>query len=87
MRRREGLTDYFKFSANSVMAKNMFLMYRYTGAQFYLDVYKQMLYNIEPQLAQSGPLMTSWANELLTYLNFKPLKNRKEANYLRNLKI
>lgn len=87
LHKREGIMDYFKFSANSIMARNMFLMHKYTGSKFFLEVYKQLLYNIEPHLYQSGPLMASWANELLDYLNFEPLQNRKEENCLRNSRI
>lgn len=85
--KREGIMDYFKFSANAIMARNMFLMYKYTGSRFFLEVYEQLLYNIEPHLYQSGPLMASWANELLNYLNFEPLQHNIEENCLRNSKI
>ena len=33
--------DYFKYSANSIMARNMFLMYKNTGHEFYMDIYKK----------------------------------------------
>lgn len=66
--KRECIMDYSRFSANSVMARNLFLLYLTTKEDFYLDIFKQQLYNVESQLIGSGPFMVGWALQILNYL-------------------
>ncbi len=69
--KRESVIDYIRFSANSVMARNMLLMYKITGENLYGDIFKQQLYNVENHIIGSGPLMTGWALQILNYLTDK----------------
>lgn len=69
---RESVIDYVRFSANSVMARNLYLLHKQTGDKYFIDLFKQQLYNIESKLVGSGPLMVGWALQLLNYLTDKP---------------
>lgn len=69
--KRESIMDYIRFSANSIMARNLFILHNITGDQFYMDAFKQQIYNIESQLIGSGPLMVGWALQILNLLTDK----------------
>lgn len=69
--KRESVMDYTKYSQNSIMARNLFLLHKLNNDKFYLDIFKQQLYNIEPCFIGSGPLMVGWALQILNYLNDK----------------
>ncbi|MEG0517663.1 MAG: DUF255 domain-containing protein [Bacteroidales bacterium] len=69
--KRESIMDYIRFSANSIMARNLFILSKITGDQFYMDAFKQQIYNIESQLIGSGPLMVGWALQILNLLTDK----------------
>lgn len=66
--KRESIIDYIRFSANSIMARNMSLMHKITGEKIYLDIFRQQLYNVEDQIIGSGPLMIGWTLQMLNYL-------------------
>lgn len=69
--KRESIIDYIRFSANSIMARNMSLMHKLTGDKMYLDIFRQQLYNVEDQIIGSGPLMVGWTLQMLNYLTDK----------------
>ncbi|MEF9931901.1 MAG: hypothetical protein RR770_06350, partial [Bacteroidales bacterium] len=74
--RRESIMDYIRFSANSIMARNLYILHKLSGDKFYLQAFKQQIYNIEPHLIGSGPLMVGWALQILNYLTDKPLSSK-----------
>ena len=37
--------------------------------EFFLDAFRQQLYNIAPQIIGTGPLMVGWALQILNYLS------------------
>ena len=39
--------------------------------EFYLEAFKQQLYNVAPHMIGSGPLMVGWALQILNYLSDK----------------
>lgn len=67
--KRESIIDYIRYSANSVMARNLWILYRVRKDEFYLEAFKQQLYNIAPQIIGTGPLMVGWALQILNYLS------------------
>lgn len=69
--KRESVIDYIRFSANSIMARNLHMLYKLRKDTFYLEAFKQQLYNIEPHLIGSGPMMAGWGLQILNYLTDK----------------
>ncbi|MBR5857011.1 MAG: hypothetical protein IKY70_07045, partial [Bacteroidales bacterium] len=69
--KRESIIDYIRYSANSVMARNLLILYKTRKDEFFLSAFKQQLYNIAPQLIGTGPLMVGWALQILNYLSNK----------------
>ncbi len=69
--KRESIIDYVRYSANSVMARNLWILYKMRKDEFYLEAFKQQLYNIAPQMIGTGPLMVGWALQILNYLSNK----------------
>ncbi len=69
--KRESVIDYIRYSANSVMARNLWILYRMHKDEFYLKAFKQQLYNVAPQITGTGPLMVGWALQILNYLSDK----------------
>ncbi len=67
--KRESIIDYIRYSANSVMARNLLILYKLGGDEFFLDAFRQQLYNIAPQIIGTGPLMVGWALQILNYLS------------------
>ena len=67
--KRESIIDYIRYSANSVMARNLLILYKTRKDEFFLSAFKQQLYNIAPQLIGTGPLMVGWALQILNYLS------------------
>lgn len=76
--KRESVIDYIRFSANSIMARNMLLLFRLTGEQLYKNIFMQQLYNVEDHILGSGPLMVGWTLQILNYLTDKQT-NKKNA--------
>lgn len=67
--KRAPVIDYNTLSSNSIMADNLLLLYNITGGnEVYLRAFLQQIYNIEPQLIESGPFMSSWGMQVLYYL-------------------
>ncbi len=66
--KRESIIDYIRFSANSVMARNLLILHKIQKDDFYLEAFRQQLYNIAPHLIGTGPLMVGWALQILNYL-------------------
>ena len=60
-----------RYSANSVMARNLWILYKMQKDEFYLEAFKQQLYNVAPHMIGSGPLMVGWALQILNYLSDK----------------
>ncbi len=69
--KRESVIDYIRYSANSIMARNLLILYKQSKDEFYLKAFKQQLYNIAPQIVGTGPLMVGWALQLFNYLSNK----------------
>ena len=69
--KRESIIDYVRYSANSVMARNLWILYKMRKDEFYLEAFKQQLYNIAPQMIGTGPLMVGWALQILNYMSDK----------------
>lgn len=69
--KRESIIDYIRYSANSVMARNLWILYKMRKDEFYLEAFKQQLYNVAPQIIGTGPLMVGWALQILNYLSDK----------------
>ncbi len=69
--KRESIIDYVRYSANSVMARNLWILYKMRKDEFYLEAFKHQLYNIAPQMIGTGPLMVGWALQILNYLSDK----------------
>lgn len=67
--KRESIIDYIRYSANSVMARNLLILYKTRKDEFFLEAFKQQLYNIAPQIIGTGPLMVGWALQILNYLS------------------
>ena len=67
--KRESIIDYIRYSANSVMARNLLILYKTRQDEFFLEAFKQQLYNIAPQIIGTGPLMVGWALQILNYLS------------------
>jgi uncharacterized protein YyaL (SSP411 family) len=69
--KRESIIDYVRYSANSVMARNLLMLQKMRKDEFYLYAFKQQIYNIANQLIGTGPLMVGWALQILNYLSGK----------------
>ena len=69
--KRESVIDYVRYSANSIMARNLLILYKIRKDEFYLEAFKQQLYNVAPQIIGTGPLMVGWALQILNYLSDK----------------
>ncbi len=54
-------------ASNSIMAKNLFLLYHYTDNKKYLDTSKDMLHSIQPQIAEYGAGFSNWLDVMLNY--------------------
>lgn len=67
--KRESIIDYIRYSANSVMARNLLILYKTRKDEIFLTAFKQQLYNIAPQIIGTGPLMVGWALQILNYLS------------------
>lgn len=67
--KRESIIDYIRYSANSIMARNLWILYKIRKDEFFLNAFKQQLYNIAPQIIGTGPLMVGWALQILNYLS------------------
>lgn len=67
--KRESIIDYIRYSANSVMARNLLILYKMRRDEFFLNAFKQQLYNIAPQIIGTGPLMVGWALQMLNYIS------------------
>ena len=67
--KRESIIDYIRYSANSVMARNLLILYKTRKDEFFLTAFKQQLYNVAPQLIGTGPLMVGWALQILNYIS------------------
>ena len=77
---RESIIDYTRYSANSLMCRNIRSLYKLTGNINLQLIYKQQIYNIIPHLSGSGALMVGWAQQILDILTDKdpkeyPLRN------------
>lgn len=77
---RESIIDYTRYSANSLMCRNLRSLYKLTGKELFINVAKQQIYNIMPHLIGSGNLMVGWAQQILDILTNKeelehPLKD------------
>ena len=79
--KRESIIDYVRYSANSVMANNLLMLYKLRKDDFFISAFKQQIYNISSQLIGTGPLMVGWA---LQILNFLDQFNGKGQNCLRS---
>jgi len=60
-------TDNVIPASNSIMAKNLFLLYHYTDNKKYLETSKQMLHNILPQIEQYPSGFSNWLDLMLNY--------------------
>lgn len=69
--KRESIIDYIRYSSNSIMARNLWILYKMRKDNFYLDAFKQQLYNVAPQIIGTGPLMVGWGLQILNYLTDK----------------
>lgn len=67
--KRESIIDYVRYSANSVMARNLLMLYKMRKDDFYITAFKQQLYNVSSQLVGTGPLMVGWALQILNFLS------------------
>lgn len=67
--KRESIIDYIRYSANSVMARNLLILYKMRRDEFFLNAFRQQLYNIAPQIIGTGPLMVGWALQMLNYIS------------------
>ena len=68
---REPIIDYIRYSANSIMAGNLLFLYKIKGDRSYMELFKQQLYNVSPQLLGAGPYLAGWALQVLNYLIYK----------------
>lgn len=68
---REPVIDYIRYSANSLMAGNLLLLYRIKGEEYYLKLFMQQMYNVSPQLPGAGPYLAGWALQILNYLIYE----------------
>lgn len=70
--KRAPVIDYNTLSSNSIMADNLLLLHKISGGnKMCMDIFKQQIYNIEPQLIGSGPFMTGWGMQVLNYLKIE----------------
>ncbi|GAA3508674.1 thioredoxin domain-containing protein [Aquimarina addita] len=60
-------TDNVIPASNSVMAKNLFLLYHYTNNKKYLDTSRQMLHGIQPQISKYASGYSNWLDLMLNY--------------------
>ncbi|MDH7445346.1 thioredoxin domain-containing protein [Aquimarina sp. 2201CG14-23] len=60
-------TDNVIPASNSIMAKNLFLLYHYTDNKEYLSASKQMLHNIKPQIEKYASGYSNWLDLMLNY--------------------
>ncbi len=67
--KRESNIDLIRPSANSVMAGNLISLYEFTYDKKYLEIAKQQLFNIAPNILNSGPMLSSWAHKILKYIS------------------
>lgn len=68
--KRAPVIDYNTLSSNSIMADNLLLLHKITGGnKLCMDIFRQQIYNIEPQIIGSGPFMTGWGMQVLNYLS------------------
>jgi hypothetical protein len=67
--KRESNIDFMRPSANSVMAGNLLTMYGITSEALYLNMASQQLFNVAPNLMNSGPMLSNWAHKILIYIN------------------
>lgn len=73
---REPIIDYIKYSANSIMAGNLLLLYKIKGNEYYLKLFMQQIYNVSPQLTGAGPYLAGWALQILNYLVYENGKQK-----------
>lgn len=69
--KRESIIDYVRYSANSVMARNLLMLHKMRKDDFYINAFKQQIYNIGTHLIGTGPLMVGWALQILNFLSDK----------------
>ncbi|MHC1778729.1 MAG: DUF255 domain-containing protein [Bacteroidales bacterium] len=67
--KRESNIDLIRPSANSVMAGNLITLYEFTYDRNYLEIARQQLFNIAPNILNSGPMLSSWAHKILKYIS------------------
>ncbi|WP_299432354.1 thioredoxin domain-containing protein [uncultured Aquimarina sp.] len=60
-------TDNVIPSSNSIMAKNLFLLYHYTDNKMYLNTSQEMLHTIKPQLERYAAGYSNWLDLMLNY--------------------
>jgi len=60
-------TDNVIPSSNSIMAKNLFLLYHYTDNKLYLNTSKKMLHTVKPQLERYAAGYSNWLDLMLNY--------------------
>ncbi len=66
--KRESNIDVVKPSANSIMAGNLISLFDLSYNHKYLDIVRQQIFNIAPNLLNSGPMLSSWAQKILKYI-------------------
>ncbi len=77
--KRAPVIDYNTLSSNSIMAGNLVLLHKISGGnKMCMEIFKQQIYNIEPQLIGSGPFMTGWGMQILNYLSVEEESAHKE---------
>jgi uncharacterized protein len=67
--KRESNIDLIRPSANSVMAGNLITLYQFSHERKYLELAKQQLFNIAPNILNSGPMLSNWAEKILKYIS------------------
>ncbi|KAA1245936.1 thioredoxin domain-containing protein [Aquimarina sp. RZ0] len=60
-------TDNVIPASNSIMAKNLFLLYHYTDNRKYLETSKQMLHSVKPQIQSYASGYSNWLDLMLNY--------------------
>lgn len=75
--KRESNIDIIRPSANSVMAGNLITYYELTGKDYYLDIARQQIDNIAPNLIASGPMLSSWAHKVLRLNCVKKISDKE----------
>lgn len=66
--KRESNIDVIRPSSNSVMAGNLITLYELEREPQYLQIARQQLLNILPNLINSGPMLSNWAHKILKYI-------------------